>query len=274
MEFKKLRLNISTRIFLSFFVLITAFAINALITYFIIEKNIVISNKIFLNSNPSLQNLERFKLLVNESKMFSTSWVFLPAKSEDKNELINVFEIKYPEQRKILLNLATQWQPPQTDSLKSILLDFEKLLSIDKKIIDNLKTFEDYEDPIKKMESELIIEDEVLPRTQRLLNSINLLIEDKKNEINIDENSLVEAISGLRVLVIVLALILIIMALVFSYFNSRYISKPIIKIKTTGKTKPVIKIETSYIPISNFSTILLVSAFDINSAYPPGFFIR
>lgn len=150
MEFKKLRLNISTRIFLSFFALIAAFAINAIITYYIVEKNIVISNKIFFNSNPSLQNLERFKLLVNESKMFSTSWVFLPAKSEDKNELINLNERKYPEQRKILLNLAAHWQPVQADTLKSIFLNFEKLLEIDKKIISNLKTFEDYEDPIKK----------------------------------------------------------------------------------------------------------------------------
>jgi signal transduction histidine kinase/CheY-like chemotaxis protein/HAMP domain-containing protein len=231
MEFKKLRLNISTRIFLSFFALITAFAINAIITYYIVDKNIEISNKIFLNSNPSLQNLERFKLLVNEAKMFSTSWVFLPAKSEDKNELINLNKIKYPEQRKILLNLSKQWQVTQTDTLKSILVNFEKLLTIDKKIISNLKSFEDYEDPIKKMEAELIIEDDVLPRTQQLLNSINLLIEDKKNEIKVDENSLVAAISTLRVLVILLALILIVLALAFSYFNSRYISKPIIRIK-------------------------------------------
>jgi signal transduction histidine kinase/DNA-binding response OmpR family regulator/HAMP domain-containing protein len=208
-----------------------AFAINAIITYYVIEKNIVISNKIFLNSNPSLQNLERFKLLVNESKMFSTSWVFLPAKSEDKNELINLYEVKYPKQRKILLNLAAHWQPVQADTLKSILFHFEKLLAINKKIISNLKNFEDYEDPIKKMESELIIEDEVLPRTQLLLNSINRLIEGKKNEITVDEKSLVEAISSLRVLVILLALILILLALIFSYYNSSYISKPIIKIK-------------------------------------------
>lgn len=231
MKTKLLRLNLSTRIFLSFFILIFAFTVNAFITYYIIEKNISISDKIFLNSNPSLQNLERFKLLVNESKMFSTNWVFLPAKSIDKQQLVDLHQIKYPNQRKIILSLASQWPLAQADTLKAILTNFEGLLSTEKKIISLLKSFEDYEDPIKKMESELIIEDEVLPATQQLLDSINRLIEDKKLEIESDENELVTGIMRLRIIVIVLSLLLIGLALLFSFYNSRYISRPIIKIK-------------------------------------------
>lgn len=228
---KALRLNLSTRIFLSFFILILAFAINAIITYFIIDKNIAISDKIFLNSNPSLQNLERFKLLVNESKMFSTSWVFLPAKSKDKEQLIDLHQFKYPDQRKILSSLASQWKKSQADTLSAIFINFDHLLKSEKRIIALLKSFEDYEDPVKRMEAELLIEDKVLPITQILLDRINFLIENKKTEINSDEKELVDSILYLRVLVITLALVLIILALVFSLYTSRYISRPIIKIK-------------------------------------------
>ncbi|HRG57623.1 MAG TPA: ATP-binding protein [Bacteroidia bacterium] len=231
MKLRQFRISLSSRIFLSFFILILAFTVNAIITYITIDNNISISNKIFNNSNPSLQNLERFKLLVNESKMFSTNWVFLPAKSTDKKQLLDIHQIKYPEQREKLQNLASQWYSNQGDSLKSVFNKFEKLLTTEKRIISLLNSFEDYEDPVKKMESEFIIEDEILPITENILNSINSLIEDKKLEITKDEAELVNGILRLRIIVIVLSLLLILLALAFSLYTSRYISKPIIKIK-------------------------------------------
>lgn len=109
----KARLTIHRRLFYSFLILILAFSSNALVTYFILEKNIDLTNRVFENSNPSLQELERFKLLVNESKMFTTNWVFLPAKSTEKNNLSKLHEVEFPRLIRRINELSASWNSLQ-----------------------------------------------------------------------------------------------------------------------------------------------------------------
>lgn len=94
-----------------------------------------------------------------------------------------------------------------------------------------LVTFGDYEEPSKKMQAELQLEDEVFPLSAKILEQINELIELKKAEIVRDEKNLIDSSDFLRNLVFVLSLFLVGLSLIFSFFNSRLISSPIIQIK-------------------------------------------
>jgi signal transduction histidine kinase/FixJ family two-component response regulator/HAMP domain-containing protein len=225
------RLNIHRRLLFSSLILIFAFTINAFLTYFILEKNIELTNKVFENSNPSLQELERLKLLVNESKMYTTNWVFLPAKSSEKKILSKLHEVEFPRLISKLEGLSQTWNANQQTNLKGIEDSFESLLRSQKKVIKLLVTFNDYEEADKRMQAELILEEDVFPITAGILIQINDLIELKKVEIIRDENDLISSSNFLGNLVIVLSLFLIAVALIFSFFNSRLVSSPIIQIK-------------------------------------------
>ena len=77
------------------------------------------------------------------------------------------------------------------DSLNKIYVGFEQLLVIEKKIMASLQKFEDYDDPVKKMEAERIVEDELLPRTSTLMNALSK-IEATGQSIKIQKNKELE----------------------------------------------------------------------------------
>ena len=225
------RLTIHRRLFFSFLILILAFSVNALVTYFILEKNISLTNRVFENSNPSLQELERLKLLVSESKMFTTNWVFLPAKSIEKRNLSRIHKLEFPRLIKRLDGLSSKWNSFQQQKLDSIKLSCQSLLSSQQTVMSLLISFNDYEEPAKKMQAELQLEDEVFPMTANLLQRINDLIDLKRSEIIKDENDLINSFDFLRKVVLILSIILVGLSMIFSFYNSRVISSPIIQIK-------------------------------------------
>jgi PAS domain S-box-containing protein len=226
------RFTIRRRIYFSFFVLIGIFAFNGFITWRVLESNIEINNRIFEVSNPTMQALERFKLLITESKMLSTNWVFLPAKSNDKIKLIDLHESGYPVLKNKLNKLSGRWnQTVSRDSLLHLFTGFEKILNRERDLMQMLGGFEDYDDATKKMEAELMLEDDIIPMTQQMLRGINSLIEAQRHEIRVDETRLLIYSERLRAMIIWMSAALIVLSLFFSWYMGNFISRPIIRIK-------------------------------------------
>lgn len=98
--------------------------------------------------------------------MYTTNWVFLRAGKEDRDSLTELHQTAYPA-KKAGLNvlIAKLNDPSMSTSFKNIFLKFEQLLDIEKQIMSSLSNFEDYDDPVKKLEAERLVEDEILPRT-------------------------------------------------------------------------------------------------------------
>jgi signal transduction histidine kinase/DNA-binding response OmpR family regulator len=228
---KKSRLTIHRRLFYSFLILILAFSANALVTYFILEKNIDLTDRVFENSNPSLQELERFKLLINESKMYTTNWVFLPAKSTEKENLSKLHDQEFPLLTKRIGELSASWNSLQRQNLSNILKASKELMASQHQVMTMLVSFNDYEEAARKMQAELLLEEEVFPLSAKILGQINHLIDLKKVEIVKDEKDLIDSSNFLRNLVFVLSLFLVGLSLLFSFYNSRLISSPIVQMK-------------------------------------------
>ena len=117
------------------------------------------------------------------------------------------------------------------DSLQMTFSRFENLLAVEKKIMSSLAKFEDYEDATAKLKSEMLVDDELVPRTASLLNtlsgivSLELQVRDQKN------NKLEESFIQLRLLITALAFTIIIIGIFLSVHMTRIIINPINKLR-------------------------------------------
>lgn len=166
------------------FILVIVIVIaNVCFNYFIIRKNKSRVEEMTQVINPYIESLEKFKLIVTESKMYATNWVYLQNSIEDKANLDSLHKVYFPQLKKKLddhmLRLNKQ---ADSDSLVNCFLKFFDLIKVEKEIMSTLTTFDDYENPQKKFKCEELVESEVLPRTQIIMNQLKGLITRNREE--------------------------------------------------------------------------------------------
>ena len=227
-----MKVTIGKKITGGFLLLNLLFVSSALIN--IISLN---SSRSVVNENstvliPSVRALDEFRLMVTRSKMLSTNWVYLQASDQDKQELKKLHNIDYPMLKEKLKNLAEQWEDAsQKSSLDSLFEEFEGLLEIEKGIMSNLVTFENYEDPMTKLLSEDEIESSVLPITASIMHGLTNLSGQKENEASNRQQDLIEGFEFLVNLMIIIGVVVVIVGLLAGILLSRAITNPISYLK-------------------------------------------
>lgn len=227
-----MNISIRKRIYWSFFLLVSLFVINGIITINTLNRIKNLSIHLSKVVEPSLQTLDDFQTMMLESKMYTTNWVFLRSKQEDKELLKKLHSTDYQKLKLRLSSYASQWNSKKwTDSLNSIYTDFEKILIIEKDIMSSLNKFNDYDDPVLKLEAERKLEEEVLPRTASVMATLSNIHSHFKN-IRSQENNYLEGASlRLSTFIVILALTIILAGLLLSTYMTRIILAPINKIK-------------------------------------------
>jgi len=225
-------MSIKKRIYCSFLLLVLLFVVNGIASLITLNNNRKLSEHVSVVTDPSLQRLEDFEDLLAASKMYTTNWVFLRSNQDDKDALKRLHSIDYPKLKAQLNLLSGNWDNKyMTDSLHKIYTGFEQLLVIEKRIMALLQKFEDYDDPAAKLTSEMLVEDELFPRTSSLTNALSVLVSYEQN-IRSQKNKYLEKSSeDLRVLTSVLAITIILMGIFLSLYMARVIISPINKIR-------------------------------------------
>jgi signal transduction histidine kinase/DNA-binding response OmpR family regulator len=228
----KMNITIKKRIYWSFSLLVSLFVINGALTIITLHNNKKLSAKLSKVVDPSLQAMDDFKKMMLESKMYATNWVFLRYKQEDKELLKKLHNPEYGELKERLNRYAGQWANKNwVDSLGRVYAGFEKLLEIEKSIMGSLKEFKDYNDPVIKLEAERKIEEEVLPMTEALMNSLDD-IADYGQEVRREVDTRLERSSQvLSRIVIGQSIAIIIAGLFLSMFLARSIIRPVNKLR-------------------------------------------
>ncbi len=229
---KNLKMSLTHRIFLSFFILIFFFVVNAVISYLTFNRNEKISIKNSAVIDPSLKALDEFNYMLSESKMLSTNWVYLRSNDVDKKALVKLQQRSYPALKNKFIPLLKEWDnKTSTKEMVAVFKDFDALIEVEKGIMSSLVTFRDYDDPFLKMDGETAIEDEVIPMTAALqikLDKIGKQLNIQKMECQAE---LTSSSKILNYSIIWLSFILIVLSLIFSLYMSGSITKPVIRIK-------------------------------------------
>ena len=228
----KMNISIQRRIYLSFSLLVCVFVLNGVITIFTINNNKKFSARLSKVVEPSLQSLKDLEKTMLESKMYSTNWVFLRSNQEDKKLLKRLHDSDYVALKSRISTYASYWVNKNwVDSLNKVFDDFEKLLAIEKNIMSSLKEFNDYDDPVIKLGAERKIEEDVLPRTAALINSLNA-INAFGSAIREEDNTRLESSSmRLRLIIIILSIAIVCIGFFLSMYMTRVIISPVNKIR-------------------------------------------
>jgi signal transduction histidine kinase/DNA-binding response OmpR family regulator len=227
-----MRLSIKKRIAYSFWFLGCVFLINGAFTIFVLLQNHRMSERISNVVLPSMQGIDELNSMLLKSKMYTTNWVFLRSSQEDKELLKNIHDREYYTLKKKLTAYTGKWaQSNITDSLQQVYTRFEKLLVTEKEIMRSLQKFEDYDDPVIKLEAERKVEDEVLPQTAAIVYSLNN-IDNLANQYMEQESArLAQRRYSMRVFIIVLSVAFLLIGFLLSVYFSRIIIAPITRIR-------------------------------------------
>jgi two-component system, chemotaxis family, sensor kinase CheA len=228
----KFKLGISQRIFLSFSALIALCALLSVFCYNILINAKESSNYISEVADPSLKAMDEFELLIVESKMLTTNWVFLRSKVDDKLALKKLHKEHFPAMKTRLEGLAKQWtNKAMADTLMTTIADFEALVLDQKIVTDKLQTFADYDDPFQKLDAESSLEEVVLPQTAVIIEKLHRIINNQKvQKVNL-QNAIDDMSAYMRNLVISVLALFILVSLILGFYMSNIITKPIIAIK-------------------------------------------
>lgn len=229
---RKFRLRIGNRIFGGFLVLIVLFTINAVIIFITGNKIDEVVSKSSNVIRPSQEAINEFILLVTRSKMLVTNWVYLQSNIDDKEALKDLHNFEYPALKEKLQKLKPTWEvDSQKTKLDSAFVDFEQLLEVQKEIMGQLVTFENYEDPITKLLAEDALESQIIPQSAFIIRNLDAIAAIQNNTTADSDVELIEATLQLRRVTILLGIITVAIGLLSSYFMAKSITRPINYIK-------------------------------------------
>jgi signal transduction histidine kinase/CheY-like chemotaxis protein len=227
-----MKLSIKRRIALSFYFMGILFITNGLITIFTLRHNHKLSEKTTNVVLPSMEGIDDFNTLLLESKMYTTNWVFLRTSEEDKVLLRKIHDSGYISLKKRIISYTTAWgEQGITDSLQKVFAKYEQLQRTEKEIMNSLQKFTDYDDPVVKMEAERKVEDEVLPQTAAIMNSLLNVHNYGWQIYNRGSENLENSRVRLRWLIIILIITFVLAGWLLSVYLTKRIISPINRIR-------------------------------------------
>ena len=224
-----MRIDISKKIIYGFVFMILAFTANAIYSIHTVNRSKTVINESINVVNPTLEAIDEFVLLVNRSKMLITNWVYLQSNETDKEALKHLISVEYPELKNRILLLAPRFRHEafSFSSLDSVFFIFENLLDVERGIMNELTSFDDYEDPIKKFMAEEAIESEVLPQSSALIETLEELDEMLSLYREASDLGMSHTFSRLSRMTIILNAALLVLGLFTAFTLSRSITRPI-----------------------------------------------
>jgi signal transduction histidine kinase/CheY-like chemotaxis protein len=224
--------KIDRKIYVVFLMVIAIALINAVISTYTIKQSQNITSDIVNNTNPSLDALAKMNLLVTRSRMLITNWVYLPNNTSDKDSLRNLNNNDYTQLKIKLSGLMSNWE--NKDHIKKVnelFVKYEYLMSQQSKIMRQLNTFEDYQDPVKKFAAEDILEREIIPHSEDLTAELKVILQQKTQTALAKQDDMLYQFNFLVILVLGLALLIIGSILFAGFVITRSIILPILQVR-------------------------------------------
>ncbi len=234
--FENLKLTIGRKLSIGYGILTFAILVNVILTIVITSKNARLNREVSEIYGPSQSNLNELSNLVVNSKMLIKNWVFIDKKSDtpDKIKLKDLHDRAYVEIKANLdkLSQSDKWSEDEKAVYQqSIGAINDSLFAMHKQIMDKLKDFASYDDPLVIFDIIPLVEEG--GTLMKLTDNILLLLNDltKKQTIKVDEarQQMSSSFNSFRALVSIAGILLIIIALASAFFTIISIVTPLRK---------------------------------------------
>jgi serine phosphatase RsbU (regulator of sigma subunit) len=220
------------RINYAFLLVIATVIVNVAFNYYLIRKSRASIAEMTGSIQPYVEALNEFNLMVTESKMYATNWVYLQNSVEDKEKLKDLHQHRFRALKRKLEELAARrGKKEDAQSLARVFSGFNELINVETGIMNTLVTFDDYENPQKKFEAEDMIESEVLPRTQEIMALLGGIISRNQAEAAALTEEIESDTRRMMKTMLAASLVLLVFILVSVYFITQSIRRPVQRMK-------------------------------------------
>ncbi len=226
-------ISISQKITIGFIVIYIFFIANAINTTITIQNGAGSIERFADVVNPGIDKIDDFRQMVVESQLYTFMWVQQGGdKKPDNRRNIQKIHLDFPEFKDDLTALMKAWEEDNTakENALSVQIDssinqFERIIDAQRAIIEKLSA-ED-EDPLRLFDAERILETQVAPASQKLLERLNQLSIQKKKVRASQQSELLANFQDLLYFIFTMAVILIFMGFLVSWWTRRQIVRPI-----------------------------------------------
>jgi len=229
---RRLRLTIGTKIFFGFLSLIFLAVIVVAVIFW---KGSVIDNSTRFsstNARPSKEAINDFILMVTQSKMLITNWVYLQTNTDDKKTLDQIIDYDYPALKEKIGKLTSNWGDDQKKKMDTVFTNFENMIKVAKENVkDKLVSFENYEDPLTKLLAEDAIESQIIPQSADLIKRLNAIAVVQNTITEESDKEIMSSTAELYYYTLILGAVIVVMGFVIAYLIVRSITAPINYIK-------------------------------------------
>ncbi|MBK7683060.1 MAG: response regulator [Bacteroidetes bacterium] len=224
--------KIDRKIYVVFFLVIVIASINALISTLTIKKSHHVTSDLVNNTNPSMEALTRFNLLVTTSKMLTTNWVYLPTNNADKDSLRNINSMVYVELHGRMNGLMGYWKDTtHIAKMNSIFNEYNELTTYQTQIMRLLSDFDDYQDPLKMFSAGEILEREVIPRSEKITEDLRIIMVKRSEMAAKQQDEMLYSFNSLMVMVLGFAILIILSILFLAYILMRSFIVPVLTVR-------------------------------------------
>ena len=225
---------------IGFIKLYTGFAIVLSVTFFSLVYNYYSakSNKAIIHElnnerMPYISKLEELRLMLNRSKMYTTNWVFLQFETNpDRQATADMQDKDYPRLKKELGKyINTRAGRTDKDTMARLFTKFEELIKVEKDIMEQLASFEDYQSASNKFLAEDMLESEVLPRSKGLISTIDRLINKNNIQAEAMTKDMNSSLNSMLSVVLFMSIGVFSIVFLLALYIHRSITTPVMEVK-------------------------------------------
>lgn len=231
-----MRLKIAAKIGLGFGLVTIAVIVNGILTSNALQKSRDVNDKITNVYSPSLEWINKLYTYVSESRMLIKSWVYIDKISDtpDKLRLKKLHSTDYIHVIDTLKTLSDMWSEDQKQMLVGIdAMIKDTLFPKHQYIMDQLSTFESYDDPFIVFEVTPMTEEggDVMVMTDAILVRLTDLQKTQEALVNVGRSDMVQQFDSFRKFIFIMLIILIFAVLIIGIITIRSLANPINKTK-------------------------------------------
>jgi len=232
---KGFRITISWRIAFGFGLFIAAVGVVFLLTDRTLKQSREINRQINEVYTPALREIEDLNNQRIRAEMLLQHWAFNQTREDqaEKIELIRLSTHVIPEGVTKLKQMADKWDQKEREILNEIVDDMASLCEVIFEVRFILSKFEDYEDPIKRLEAEFYFEqgEAVQKLSYDLDYNFGQLISIQSNQMDAISTEMLLSFNRLEYYVRTISLAVILFGVLITFFTIRSVLPPINRLK-------------------------------------------
>ncbi len=232
----KIKLNIAQKLLAGFGIMLLLIVINEVWTSVSLSKSKKLNKTLTEVYSPSSSSLHNLSQLIAQSKMLIKNWVFIDKQSgtPDKVHLTELQDKDYTTLKGEITAYYDRWKKTghgkDIAKVDSIFMQVENLFDMQKYIMENLNSFEAYEDAMILFEVEPQVQEggEIITLSDKIITDVEKIANDFSSQSNLVLTKMNKSFTNFSWIIIVMSLIISISAAMIGYMLYSSIVKPLI----------------------------------------------